>query len=329
MNRTQPRVSVCIPVYNGQDYIAEAIESVLTQTFHNYELIVCDNCSTDDTEKIVRGFDDARIRYCRNETNLGLVGNANRCLELSEGEYICILHHDDAMLPENLKLKVKILDENPSVGFVHSNIYWVDEGGNVLSEWLEDARRDYIEEGKNVFLRYMRRMSRGALIFIGSVLARKECYVELGGFREDLPHSNDNEMWLRLSLFYDVGCVGRPLVTWRQHGTSTSSSWDLNIAWLEEHFLTTSIIFEDYRDKIPNWEKLKKEVEKDFAKQALLRGVNACGRDDFRLADEYLRMARKLLTYSLFGFKEYWGLKIRLILGHRATKLYRPLKKRG
>jgi len=226
MNRTQPKVSVCIPVYNGQDYIAEAIESVQAQTFHDYEIIVCDNCSTDDTEKIVRSYDDARIRYCRNEKNLGLVGNANRCLELSEGEYICILHHDDTMLPENLELKAKVLDENPQVGFVHSNLYWVDEGGNVLSEWLEDAQRDYIEDGKKVFLRYMKRMPKGALIFIGSVLARKECYVELGGFREDLPHSNDNEMWLRLSLFYDVACVGKPLVTWRQHGTSTSSSWD-------------------------------------------------------------------------------------------------------
>jgi len=326
MNRLRPKVSVCIPVYNGQDYIAEAIESVLGQTFQNYELVVCDNCSTDDTEKIVYSFGDARIRYFRNEKNLGLVGNANRCLDLSEGEYIYILHHDDTMLPENLELKTKVLDANPRVGFVHSNVYWVNEKGSILSEWLDEARQDYIEDGKKVFYRYIRHMPRGALIFIGSVLARKECYAELGGFREDLPHSNDNEMWLRLSLFYDVACVGKPLVMWRQHGTSTSSAWDLNIAWLEEHFLTTHIVFEDYYEKIPNWKRLKKEVDNEFVKQALKRGVNACGRDDFQIGEKYLKLAGKFSTDSVLAYKDYWRLKTRLMLGAEAAKLYRALK---
>ena len=83
-----PKVSVCIPVYNGSDYIAYAIQSVLAQTYKNFNLIVCDNCSTDNTEEIVRNFEDPRLSYVRNNKNLGLVGNENRCLELSKGDYI-------------------------------------------------------------------------------------------------------------------------------------------------------------------------------------------------------------------------------------------------
>ena len=77
------KVNICIPVYNGSAYIAESINSVLAQTYEDFQLIVCDNCSTDNTGEIVRSFQDPRITYIRNAENLGLVGNANRCLELA------------------------------------------------------------------------------------------------------------------------------------------------------------------------------------------------------------------------------------------------------
>ena len=98
-----PKVSVCIPVYNGSEYLAESIKSVLSQTYNNFHLFVCDNCSTDNTEEIVRSFHDPRLTYVRNAENIGLVGNSNRCLELANGKYVNIWHHDDVMLPENIE----------------------------------------------------------------------------------------------------------------------------------------------------------------------------------------------------------------------------------
>ena len=80
---TPPKVSVCIPVYNGSDYIADTIQSVLEQTYKDFHILVCDNCSTDNTEEIVRNFRDPRLTYTQNPKNLGLIGNANRCLELA------------------------------------------------------------------------------------------------------------------------------------------------------------------------------------------------------------------------------------------------------
>src|SRR5262249_26443707 len=110
MSSRGPKVSVCLPVYNGANYLAESMTSVLTQTYEDYRLIVADNCSTDATPDIVAGFKDRRIVYHRNAANLGLVGNHNRCLELAGGEYVCIWHHDDVMLPTNLEEKVGTLD---------------------------------------------------------------------------------------------------------------------------------------------------------------------------------------------------------------------------
>ena len=134
-----PRVSVCIPVRNGADYIAECLESVLAQTFGDFELLVVDNCSTDDTETIVRRYTDRRLRYIRNAKNLGLVGNANRCLQLASSEYVGLFHHDDVMLPENLARKVSVLDAHPGVGFVHSNVLLIDQKGRRLAGdiWAE------------------------------------------------------------------------------------------------------------------------------------------------------------------------------------------------
>jgi glycosyltransferase involved in cell wall biosynthesis len=223
----RPRVSVCVPVYNGAAYIAECLESVLKQTFEDFEVVVCDNCSTDETEAIVRRYADPRIRYVRHPKNLGLVGNANRCLELARGEYVCILHHDDVMLPENLARKVAVLEQHPSVGFVHSNAILIDRQGTVIATdiWAADSRRDYVESGANLFTRFLMRMPFSASIFIGAVMARRSCYQRLGGFRHELPHCNDSEMWMRMLLFFDAACLGEPLVKYRVHPSSTSRAW--------------------------------------------------------------------------------------------------------
>ena len=320
-----PKVSVCIPVYNGEAYIAESIESVLGQTYEDFRLIICDNCSTDNTPDVVRGFRDSRITYLRNSKNLGLVGNANRCLTLADGEYVCILHHDDAILPKNLERKVHVLDKNPEVGFVHSNVFVTDAEGQIVSEWNEDSRRDYIEDGRKVFHRYITRMHLGALIFIGAVLARRACYDRLGGYRPELHYADDSEMWMRMSLFYDVACIGTPLVKWRQHSTNKSIELGLGVQWLEEHFLATRIIFQEYQERIPGWKNLKKEVDEGFIREALRKGLRACGNDDFETAGKYLRWARKVSR----GFsmkKDYWKLNLRLAVGPKGDRLCRSMK---
>lgn len=268
-----PRVSVCIPVYNGAGYIAECMESILAQSFADFELIVCDNCSTDDTEAIVRSYADPRVRYIRNGKNLGLVGNANRCLQVASSEYVCLFHHDDVMLRENLARKVAVLDAHPGVGFVHSNLLLIDEAGRRVAGdiWAEESRRDYVESGRVAFGKFLREMPRASSIFIGTVLARRACYRRLGGFRDELPHCNDSEMWMRMMLFFDVACIGEPLVKYRVHQTSTSSSWgdSVSLPYLSEHYEAVRLLFDRYGPNIPNRHRAWTAVSRAFASRAV------------------------------------------------------------
>src|SRR5262245_31410059 len=120
----RPRVSIGVPVYNGERYLRECIDSILGQTFRDFELILSDNASTDATRTICEAYAtrDPRVRYYRNEQNLGACRNFNRCVELARGDYFLWAAHDDAIAPEYLARCVEALDRDPSVVLSHSDV---------------------------------------------------------------------------------------------------------------------------------------------------------------------------------------------------------------
>jgi glycosyltransferase involved in cell wall biosynthesis len=287
-----PKVSVCIPVYNGSDYIAETIQSVLSQTYTNYRIIVCDNCSTDNTADIVATFQDSRISFIRNEKNLGLVGNANRCIDLADGEYVYIIHHDDLMMPQNLEKKARILDEHPDVGLVHSDVIAIDQDGIPLDmPMFTESKSHYVEDGRKSLERYILSMAIGASFFIGSVMARRQCYEKLGRFNPRLINCNDSEMWMRILLFYDVACVGEPLVKYRIHNMMTSTKINdaegLNIVGLKEHYLTCRLILNQHKNRISRQKQLVKKVRMAFSLRTLTKGKRILRKGAFLLGARY------------------------------------------
>lgn len=131
-----PQVSIGMPVYNGERYITEVLNSILGQTFGDFEVIISDNASTDQTEEICRSFAqlDSRIQYFRNSSNLGAAANFNRTFALSRGEYFKWAAHDDILAPEFLERCVAVLDQNSSVVLCYSREIWIDEFGNHISK---------------------------------------------------------------------------------------------------------------------------------------------------------------------------------------------------
>jgi len=131
MQTGKPRVSVGIPVYNGEDFLSFALDSVLAQTFRDFELLICDNASTDRTPQICLAYAsrEARIRYFRNEKNLGIAMNQNRLSRLATGEYFAWVAHDDGCAPEYLARCVEILDQNPDVVVCYSKTQDIGEDG--------------------------------------------------------------------------------------------------------------------------------------------------------------------------------------------------------
>lgn len=136
MTRASPRVSIGLPVYNGERYLAQALDSLLAQTFGDFEVIVCDNASTDGTGEIARAYaaKDRRIRYVRNERNLGWVRNFMRAFELASGEYFRWHAADDLSAPECQARCVEALDREPGAVLAYPKTRFIDEHGKLLSQ---------------------------------------------------------------------------------------------------------------------------------------------------------------------------------------------------
>ena len=136
MNNNKPRVSIGLPVFNGENFLSEALDSILAQTYSDFELIISDNASTDSTQEICQTYTakDQRISYFRNKSNLGGAKNFNRVFELSSGKYFKWAAHDDLCAPEYLKRCVEVLEHNDSVTICHSKTIYIDENGEVCKE---------------------------------------------------------------------------------------------------------------------------------------------------------------------------------------------------
>src|SRR5207249_10009521 len=132
-----PRVSIGVPVYNGERYLGATLDSLLAQTFGDFELIICDNASTDGTEAIARAYAgrDARVRYVRQERNLGPPRNYNHAFELSRGEYFRWFPSDDLAAPQSVARCVEVLDREPSVVLAYPKPTLIDEDGRVLRDY--------------------------------------------------------------------------------------------------------------------------------------------------------------------------------------------------
>jgi len=205
-----PKVSVCIPSYNHARYIGSSIKSVLAQTFKDWEMIIVDNCSTDNTEEVLKTFADPRIHFHKNETNIGAARNWSRSASLARGEYVAVLQSDDQYLPGMLERSITMLDTHPRVGFVHSSFHRMDSDGNFI-DMQQRWEHDQVIDGLNA----LRLLTKDCYITPSTVVMRRSLFKDLGGFDVRYQYSIDWSMWMRMALSSDVGYIAEPLVLQR------------------------------------------------------------------------------------------------------------------
>jgi glycosyltransferase involved in cell wall biosynthesis len=229
-----PEVSVCIPAYNYGHYLPDAIESVLNQTFKDIELIVVDNCSSDDTPHIVALYSilDPRVKYFCNDTNIGLVGNLNRCLEHARGKYIKILCADDVLEPTCLEKSVDIMEQ-------YKNVELVSVARWMATEDLHPVKPLGFTDGFMV-LDGPEAISRCLLYGnqIGeptAVLFRRKSAGR--GFDARYKQIDDLEMWFRLLESGDLAHIPEPLCRIRQHGVQDTNRNIKLLAFADEEFM--------------------------------------------------------------------------------------------
>jgi glycosyltransferase involved in cell wall biosynthesis len=212
-----PKVSIVMPVLNGERFIEAAIQSVLAQTFRDYELIVVDDGSTDGTAQLVNAFvGKLALQYVRHDSPRGIPYSMNDGVGHATGDLISFLDHDDTWLPDFLSTQVRYLDEHPSVGMVHCDFQTIDVRGSVIEESVAKCRQRKRPSGK-VF----RDLFMDSFIVGNSVLIRRECLTQVGLFDESL-RWGDYHLWMRIARHYEVDYVSKALTQYRQHPTQST-----------------------------------------------------------------------------------------------------------
>lgn len=180
-------ISIIMPTYNVEKYVGQAIESILNQTYKEFELIIIDDGSTDNTFSILKNYSkkDKRIRIFKNSQNLRIVKTLNKGLKLATGNYIARMDGDDISLPTRLEIEKKYLDDNQNVDIVSSQMYGIDESGKIINKKKYPVTKKYIEKS-------MKFLPSLAHIW----LARKEAYIKLREYR-NIPYAEDYDLLLR------------------------------------------------------------------------------------------------------------------------------------
>lgn len=214
------RVSVAIPAYNSAPYIRDTIESVLAQDYADYELVVCDDGSSDETEAICRSFmSRGPMQYLRFAGPSGQAANWNRCIAETRGEYLVILHGDDVLAKTFLRRAAEMMDRYPEAVLAHCAVEHIDAEGHPLSvQRLHD--RDVVEPGDSLFRRLL---LDGCVVNPSGVMVRRAAYARAGTFTTDVLWGIDWHMWLRLSLVGAAAYLAETLASYRQHTASGTS----------------------------------------------------------------------------------------------------------
>lgn len=286
------RVSVCVPTYNRSRFLGECLESILRQSFADYELVILDNCSTDDTEAVVRKFRDPRIRYLRNSENVGQIGNLNRCVEVAEGEFICVFHDDDVYDPLILEKELEVFSRHQRVGLTHTAVWLLTEEG-LIRKLHQVSKRDYIRAGHEAFLNYLQCAHD---IVFSTVMVRRECYERVGMFAPKYQCA-DFDMWLRIALRYDIAYIAEPLAGYRIH-QGTASQAMRAVQWQKEYFEIFEKALREARGKIVGLEGMEADLRRRAARsQARRNRVEAAARiagGDYERALEYLKASSRM-----------------------------------
>jgi glycosyltransferase involved in cell wall biosynthesis len=208
-------VSILMPVYNGEQYLSEAIESALAQTYKNFELLVVNDGSTDNSVDVIRPFlKDSRVIYIQ-QKNAGVAAARNTAIKQATGKYLGFLDQDDIWLNNKLEVQVAALEQDENIALVYSNQDFIDAYSNKIDyDWITGGASGYCFGA----------LFKKNWISVLTVLIRKTVIDEIGPFNEQLPGTDDYEIWLRVTLKYPIRFIDQSLALYRFHDNNVSKN---------------------------------------------------------------------------------------------------------
>ncbi len=248
-----PKVSVVIPTHNRSALLHLAIQSVLQQTFQDFEIVIVDDASNDDTREVISQFNDRRIKYIGREISGGPSAARNEGILNSHCEYIAFLDDDDEWLREKLQRQIQILENSPlEIGGVYTGTVDVDRvSERIISTRLGGKRGDLFDD-----------LLCGYNIITSSLMFRKLCFEKVGMFDETICFGEDLDMWLRIAKEFQFECIEEPLTKYYHHTKKLTTNFDLVIKGKEALL-----------EKYEQWNKLNPKV---YSKKFLELGIVHC-----------------------------------------------------
>lgn len=315
-----PKVTVIIATYNAIAYLPSNVDSVIKQTFTDFEVLIVDDGSTDETVEWVSKLVDPRVRLI-SQANQGVAVARNQGIASAQGEYVAFLDADDLWEPTKLEKQVKCLEENPQVGLVNTSIVNIDEQGKPLgavnASDVEGNVLKYIVEEN--------------LILCGSApMVRRSCLEAVQGFDQKLMSAEDWELWIRLAARYDFAVIKEPLVLYRQHLNSKSNNIERHL----KHRL--KVIDKTFETVARNLQPLKQRsvgraylsvawkllVQKDYKTSTMYRQKALSYYPQLRFGENYIRLTAMTTAKQLIGNQGYNVLRS---LVHSFKKQPKPL----
>ena len=339
------KVSVIIPTYNRAHLMGRAIQSVLNQTYQDFEIIVVDDASTDNTEEAVRSLKDERIRYIRHEKNKGAGAARNTGIRAANGEYIAFQDSDDEWLPEKLEKQMKVFENAPpEVGVVYTGFWRIEKNKKnyIPSSWVTQKNGNIHKE-----------LLKGNFIGTPATLIKRECFKKVGLFDEYFSALEDWELWIRISKYYHFKFINELLVVSYYTPNSVNNNQDALIRALklilEKHFedikkdkkvqanhylgIATRLCMngkvkegEKYFSKAfkvyPNIQKDRKKLSQHY----FTIGLNLCSNNNFRKGRNYLIRAVKIYPFNIKLLIVFLFSFFGQTIFYRILKFYQKLK---
>ena len=288
-----PTVSIGIPTYNRAALLAQTIKSVLHQSYQDYEIIVSDDCSSDNTADVVRSFGDARIRYHRTRDRLRVPGNWNECVRLAQGEFFALLPDDDVYCPEFLETMVAALRQVPDIGFSQCGFYNVNQELRCSRTLL--AQDEPLElRGEEAFIWQLQRLH----CLPATLLFRRSAMLQMGLWRED--YWDDWAFMVSLAYRHGFVFVPKLLSCVRSHDQNLAkrtidSGYDVILNIFNQH----ADVFGEALPATPRLIALRASRDRWLSHMCMIAVVRSLQRLDYAKARLYFARARHL--YALAG----------------------------
>jgi glycosyltransferase involved in cell wall biosynthesis len=236
-----PHISVLLSVLNGAKFVADAVQSILAQSYSDFEFIIVDDGSTDRTLTILQSFADPRIQIIRNEANIGLARSLNKALDFARGEFIARIDADDFSPPERFAKQLQFLLDHPQIDVVGSDMVEVDEHGVRIRE--KKFPRTPEEVRRTMFVHNP--LAHSAVMMRASVLKK------VGGYDPNFHHTEDYDLWLRIAKTGEIANIPQPLLTRRLHSANVTYAGEIEMVFHRRKVLRHAIQ-EYYRNPFLN-----------------------------------------------------------------------------